>query len=193
MDRLLWHFSIFLNDQCKKTIKEQYFWFVAKIHTFRLMTRISEMHRSLLESPNSFGCSYTDGSQASPSSDSSDWIQFQKRKSSSNDTLEEMSDDCNDQSDDELPTAEQLQESVLEKEKLSEEMTNELNDMRERFLWDLALATKRNMITNYDLSEEQVQKLSCKSIQSIVSRLDIDNPQPHEWISWLEIQFRQVL
>jgi len=127
-----------------------------------------------------------------------DLMQLQKAHEESKKKAEEyeyLDQNCSEESvlyDDSLPSVDELQGDIAEKTQQIEDLKQKINDMNQRFVWDLSLAIKRKIFANPTISIENKMHFSNLSISTILDRAEKENPDPHEWKRWIEKQYDQI-
>ena len=159
------------------------------------------MNKRLLDSPNSTIKSYTGrsqrqslGSRGTMDSCDSEWQKIQQRLK---ETKELYNDDKSnnidflefEQYDENSSNHANLSQHVQDVEYQVEELKKRLNQMKERFIWDLSLAIKRKSVSKLKIDSKEAISISNISVQSILENSKIDEPSPHEWKRWIEKQF----
>ena len=82
-----------------------------------------------------------------------------------------------------------IRESIDVKNEEVEILQEELAEIEDRFVWDLALALKRCLVEEAGPETERGVAISCKSVSSIVEQAIEEGPLPHEWSSWITRQY----
>ena len=150
------------------------------------------MNKGLLDDESESFEKYTENSylESTPllALHSLDRFNLEPASEQSKETIQDISEDDNAGSDDddmEIPT----QESVDQKEKDVAEYRQEINDLKQRFVWDLSLAIKRKLCTEKGMTSAESLRISSIPISSIINSLEEEDPNPKTWISWITQKF----
>lgn len=78
------------------------------------------------------------------------------------------------------------------KEQQIEKLAEDAWAIQEKFLWELSLAIKRQIMAEKGLDSKEAIDVSTVSCQKIIDCASIETPHPNEWESWIHEKYSQL-
>lgn len=137
------------------------------------------------------------GSPLAPIDDASadrEWMELQSKLAADQKFAEDTERAIHElglENDEPMMSLSEMREVVEAKEAANEEKRNAALAAQERFLWDLSFAMKKCLVEERGPTTMQGVALSQLPIKSILDAAEVEDPQPHEWMKWIEEKFQQ--
>ena len=95
------------------------------------------------------------------------------------------------ENDEQLMNIGDLRDAIAEKEAANEQKRIAALEVQERFLWDLSFAVKKCLVEERGATTMQGVAISQVPVKAILDAAEVEDPQPHEWMTWIEEKFQQ--
>lgn len=95
------------------------------------------------------------------------------------------------ENDEQHMSIDSLQALIEEKEQANERKRVAALEHQDRLIWELAFAMKRWLVEEKGATSMEGVTLSQLPVSSILKEADEEDPQPQDWMQWIEQKYRQ--
>jgi hypothetical protein len=84
---------------------------------------------------------------------------------------------------DDVPDTDELVTCIVEKKEKIAELTNIIRDLEARFIWDLSLVVKIQLVAENADTPIRSDQISCVDLHHLVTKIRLDRASPEHWVS----------
>lgn len=106
-------------------------------------------------------------------------------------STEQMINAIGVENDEQHMNIDSLQAVIAEKEQANERKRVAALEHQDRLIWELAFAMKRWLVEEKGATTMEGVALSQLPVSTILKDADEEDPQPQDWMQWIEQKYRQ--